>query len=298
MRARLRGADRRRRTPPFRRPAAVVVRRQIRTGVEVSILAVAGFITLVPVLWLWLNSLRSEREIIRQPLGFPTSPQLSNFSEAWVVGDFGRLFANSIIVTIPVVIAVVSLSALAGYGLARFAFLGSRAVFYVFLLGLMVPFVAIMVPLFFDLRDLRLLGTYWAMILPSVALGLPFGIFLMRAFFRGLARELVDAALVDGCSELAAFWRVMLPLTKPAALSLAIFQFMFTWNAFLMPLLYLQREELRPLSLGLVFFQGRYSADAHLLYAGITIVTMPVVLFYLLLQRRVIDGLTAGAVKG
>ncbi len=255
-------------------------------------------VTLGPVVWVGLGSLRSEREIMRRPLGLPTELHWENFPEAWVVGRFGQYFLNSFIVAVPVVAAVVLLSALCGYGLARFHFRGNRPVFLVFLLGLMVPFQAIMIPQYFTLRDWGILSTYWAGILPSIALGLPFGIFLMRAFFQGLPAELADAALVDGCGEFGVFWRVMLPLASPAASALAIFQFIWTWNAFLVPFLYMQREALRTLPLGLMLFSGRYSTQYHLLFAGVTITTLPIVLAYILLQRRITEGLTAGALKG
>ncbi|MGH3516790.1 MAG: carbohydrate ABC transporter permease [Haloechinothrix sp.] len=273
-------------------------RRRIGRTIKLVVLLAAAMATLLPVVWIWVNSLRSQSDIIRDPVGLPTDPQFSNFADAWSDGRFGRLFLNSVIITLPVVLAVVSLSALAGYGLARFMFTGNRLILYVFILGLTVPFQAIMMPLFFNLRDAGLLGTYWAMILPSIALGLPLGIFLMRAFYRGLPRELIDAALVDGCTEFGAFRRVALPLTKPAASALAIFQTVLTWNAFLLPLLVLQREELRPVSTGLAAFQGRFSSDYNLLFAGIAIVTIPVVIVYSVLQRRMIDGITAGALKG
>lgn len=273
-------------------------RQRIAHTTKLVVLLAAAMATLLPVVWIWLNSLRSQSDIIRDPVGLPTDPQFSNFTDAWSSGRFGRLFINSVIITLPVVIAVVSLSALAGYGLARFNFRANMLVLYSFILGLTVPFQAIMIPLFFNLRDAGLLGTYWAMILPSIALGLPLGIFLMRAFYRGLPRELIDAALVDGCTEFGAFRRVAVPLTKPPASALAIFQTVLTWNAFLLPLLVLQREELRPVSTGLAAFQSRYSADYNLLFAGITIVTIPVVIAYVVLQRRMIDGITAGALKG
>jgi ABC-type glycerol-3-phosphate transport system permease component len=255
-------------------------------------------LTFGPMLWVWLNSLRTAREIIRDPLGLPTQLVLENFANAWTAGNFGRYFINSIVVTAPVVIAVVLLSALGGYGLWRFKFLGNRVVFYTFLLGLMLPFQAIMIPLYYRLRDWDLLSTYGAAILPSTALGLPFGIFLMRAFFRGMAQELADAALVDGCNEYGVFWYVMLPLTRPAASALAVFQFMWTWNNFIIPYLYLQREELRTLPLGLMLFSGRYGTEYELLFAGITVATLPIVILYVIMQSKVIEGLTAGALKG
>jgi raffinose/stachyose/melibiose transport system permease protein len=255
-------------------------------------------LTFGPVVWVWINSLRTTREFMRDPLGLPTQPVWQNFVDAWTVGNFNRYFFNSILITVPVVVAVVFLSALAGYGLWRFKFIGNRAVFYVFLLGLMLPFQAIMVPLYYRLRDMGLLSTYGGAIWPSIALGLPFGIFLMRAFFSGMARELADAGLVDGCNEFNVFWRIMLPLTRPAASALTVFQFMWTWNNFIIPFLYLQRDELRTLPLGLMLFSGRYSSDYGLLFAGITVATMPVVIVYVLMQSKIIEGLTAGAVKG
>jgi ABC-type glycerol-3-phosphate transport system permease component len=275
-----------------------ILRRTSSAIAKYLILLLVLAVTLGPVLWVWLSSLRTQGEIIRDPIALPSEWHWDNFAEAWVVGHFGQYIGNSILITLPVVAGVVILSAWGGYGLARFAFRGNRLVFYTFLVGLMVPFQAIMIPLYFNLRDMHLLSTYGGMILPSIALGLPFGIFLMRAFFQGLSRELADAALVDGCSEFGVFWRVMLPLTGPAVSALAVFQFMWTWNAFLMPLLYLQREHLRPLALGLMFFSGRYDTQYHLLFAGITISTFPIVIAYLIFQRRITQGLTAGALKG
>jgi ABC-type glycerol-3-phosphate transport system permease component len=142
------------------------------------------------------------------------------------------------------------------------------------------------------------LSTYWGVILPSIAFGLPFGIFLMRAFFSGMLTELADAALVDGCNEFGVFWYVMLPLTKPAFSALGVFQFMWTWNNFIIPYLYLQRDSLRTLPLGLMLFSGRYGSNYELLFAGIMISTLPIVIIYIMLQRQVTEGLTAGALKG
>jgi ABC-type glycerol-3-phosphate transport system permease component len=136
------------------------------------------------------------------------------------------------------------------------------------------------------------------MILPAVGLGLPFGIYLMQAFFRGLPDELADSGKVDGCNEFQVFWYIILPLTKPAISSLAIFQFVWTWNAFLMPLIYVNREELRPMTLGLMFFQGRYTSDYSMISAAVTLTTLPLILFYIILQRQFLQGLTQGAVKG
>ena len=285
-----------------RRPRPPSAGRRARKGLSAAgkylVLMFFLLITLGPVLWVYTTAFRSDSEIMASPLSLPQEWRLQNFTDAWRVGKFDRYFLNSVIIAAPVVLGVVGLSCLAGYALARFKFRGNRAIFLMFLVGLMVPFQAVMIPLYFDLRDWGILSTYWAVILPSIGLGLPFGIFLMRAFFIGIPVELGDSAKVDGCNELQVFWKVMLPLTIPAASALGIFQFMWTWNSFLMPMLYLQREALRTLPLGVMLFSGRYSTQYGLFFAGVTIATLPVVIAYILLQRRVTAGLTAGAVKG
>ena len=187
--------------------------------------------------------------------------------------------------------------ALAGYALALLPLPGRDGILMLFLLGLMVPFQSVMIPLYYLLRDLHLLETYWAFIVPGIALRLPFGIFLMRGFFRGLPPELADAARIDGANEWHVFRQVMLPLAMPGLATLVVFQFMWTWNQFLMPLIFVQRDELRPVSLGTMFFFGRFTADRGMIAAGVTISMLPVVILYLFLQRRFIEGITAGALK-
>lgn len=265
--------------------------------VKYAVLLFWLLVALMPFIWMWSSAFKSSREIFRDPFALPTTINIDNLINAWTVGRFGNYIGNSIIITIPTVLGVLVLACLAGYGIARYNFRGRTVIFYLFLLGIMVPFQSVMIPLYYNLRDYGLLGTYGAMILPAVGLGLPFGIFLMQAFFRGLPEELADAARVDGCNEFQTFGLVILPLARPAVSTLFVFQFMWTWNAFLMPLLYMQRESLRPLPLGLMFFQGRYTSDYGMLAAGISIATLPVILIYILFQRQFIRGLTAGALK-
>jgi raffinose/stachyose/melibiose transport system permease protein len=262
-----------------------------------SVLIFFAVLSLLPVVMSWLTALRPKNEASANPFSIPSRLEWSNFSKAWEVGRFGDYFINSIAVTIPTVIAVVVLSALAGYGISRFKFRGRDFMFYTLLLGLTIPFQSVMIPLFYQLNSMGLLGTYWAMILPATAFGLPFGVFLMQAFFEDLPNELADAARVDGCSEWRIFKDVMLPLATPAVSSLIVFQFMATWNNFIMPLLFLQEENIRTVPLGLLYFQGKYTRDLALLSAGVAIATIPIVIIYVLFQRQFVKGLTAGAVK-
>jgi ABC-type glycerol-3-phosphate transport system permease component len=262
-----------------------------------AVLIVFAFICLLPMFWVLSSSLKTTREIALNPLGFPTEFRIDNYVEAWTVGRFSKYFMNSVIVSVPIVFGSLLFASLAGYGLARLKFRGSTLVFYAFLIGLMVPFQSVMIPLFYMLKNIGFLGTYWAMIVPSIALGLPFGIFFMRAFFAGLPHELADAAEIDGCNEWGVFWRVMIPLAGPAVSTLAVLSFMGAWNSFLLPLIYMQKESLRPLVLGLMFFRDAYTQNVPLTMAGATIVMLPIIVIYLFFQRKFIQGLTAGALK-
>lgn len=263
-----------------------------------SILAAFSLISITPIFVMWMAALKSSSEIFKDPFSLPTILHWENLARAWTVGRFSQYLGNSIIITAPTVIGVVTLSCLAGYAFGRLRFVGSKVLFFIFLLGLMVPFQSIMIPMYYDLKELKLLGSYWAMILPATALGLPFGIFLMQAFFHDLPSDLADAARVDGCSEFGVFFKIMLPLAGPAVSTLVVFQFMWTWNAFLMPLLFLNEESLRPIALGIMFFSGRFTMNYGLVAAGVTLATLPLIVIYIIFQRQFMRGLTAGALKG
>ena len=201
-------------------------------------------------------------------------------------------------VAVAVVVISTAVSVLSGYAFGMMRFRGSEVLFYVFLLGLMIPTEAIIVPLYYDFRDLALTDTYWALILPQCGTSIAFGTFWMRAFFRSVPRSLVEAARIDGASSWYTLWRVLLPLAKPAVLTMVVLIFMWTWNEFLLALVMVSDEGLRTAPLGLSFFLGRNSDDLTLLAAGAVIVATPVVVLYVFLQRQFIRGMVSGAVKG
>jgi raffinose/stachyose/melibiose transport system permease protein len=221
-----------------------------------------------------------------------------NVATAWDEGNFDTYLRSSAIVTGSVVAISTLLSILAGYAFGLMRFRGSQVLFYLFLLGLMVPLEAIVVPLYYDLRDVGLTDTYWALILPQAALSTAFGTFWMRAFFRSVPRSLIEAARLDGSSSWVTLWRIVLPLGRPAVLTMVVLVFMWTWNEFLLALVMVSDESLRTAPLGLAFFQGRNTSDEGLLAAGALIVALPVVVVYLFLQRHFIRGMLSGAVKG
>jgi raffinose/stachyose/melibiose transport system permease protein len=220
-----------------------------------------------------------------------------DLATAWEDGNFATYFRSSVIVTVAVVAVSAVLSGLAGYAFGLMRFRGSQVLFYTFLLGLMVPLEAIVVPLYYDLRDFGMTNTYWSLILPQAALSTAFGTFWMRAFFRSVPRSLIEAARLDGSSSWVTLWRIVLPLGRPAVLTMIVLVFMWTWNEFLLALVMVSDESLRTAPLGLAFFQGRNTSDEALLAAGSVIVATPVVLVYLFLQRHFIRGMIEGAVR-
>jgi raffinose/stachyose/melibiose transport system permease protein len=231
-------------------------------------------------------------KIVVAALGEPGS-----FRAAWSDGHFGTYLRSSVLVAASVVAISSMLSILAGYAFGIMRFRGEQVLFYVLLLGLMVPLEATIVPLYYDLRDLGLTDTYWALILPQAGVSVAFGTFWMRAFFRSVPRSLVEAARLDGASSWSTLWRVIFPLARPAVLTMVVLVFMWTWNEFLLALVMVSDEGLRTAPLGLAFFQGRNTTDEALLAAGALIVAAPVVIVYLFLQRHFIRGMLSGAVK-
>ncbi|PWU59224.1 sugar ABC transporter permease [Micromonospora globispora] len=222
---------------------------------------------------------------------------VGNFATAWHVGHFGTYLRMSLLVSVFVVTVSVILSILSGYALGTMRFRGSTLLFYAFLLGIMMPSEAIVVPLYFDLRTLGLTDTFWAVALPQVAQSVAFGTFWMRAYFRTSSRALVEAARMDGASTRTILWRVLVPIAWPAVVTLIVLTFMWTWNEFLVPLVMVTAESLRTAPLGLAFFQGQYTQGFTLLAAGAVIVATPVALLYLFLQRKFIAGMLEGAVR-
>jgi raffinose/stachyose/melibiose transport system permease protein len=223
---------------------------------------------------------------------------LGNFKSAWEEGNFGSYLKSSLIVAVTVVVAAGLLSILSGYAFGMMRFRGSQVLFYLFLFGLTIPIEAVIVPLYYDFRDLSLTDTYWALIFPQLGASVAFGTFWMRAFFRGVPRSLVEAARIDGASSWFTLWRVLLPLARPAVLTMTVLLFMWTWNEFLLALVMVSDEGLRTAPLGLSFFQGRNQSNLTLLAAGAVIVATPVVVLYVFLQRHFIRGMLSGAVKG
>ena len=260
--------------------------------------------TILPMVWFAYSSLKSDTAILRDPLIPPTwaEADAGAYVRAWEGARLGDYFLNSAFVTSASVSLILALAAPAAYALARFRLPLGRAAYALFLAGLMIPAQLAMVPLFFELRALGLLDSRLGLVLVYAANGLPFAVFILAGFFRGLPRALYEAAVVDGCGEFAAFYRVMLPLARPGLVTVAIFQFIGIWKEyfFAFMLVGVGAGDARTLPLGLanLAITAQYGGDQARLFAGLVVVTLPILLVYALLQRQLVGGIAAGALKG
>lgn len=220
---------------------------------------------------------------------------LANFAEAWTAGGFAQHLRTSAIVAVLVVSIALVLSLLAGYAFGTMRFRGSTALFYLFLVGLMIPAEAIVIPLFFDLRTLGLTDTLFAIVMPQVAQSVAFGTFWMRTQFRAMPPSLLEAAALDGTTALGALTRILVPAARPGILTLVVLLFMWTWNEFLIPLIMAPSGQIQTAPLSLAIFQGQYTAETSLLAAAAVLIAVPVVIVYLFLQRYFIQGMLEGA---
>lgn len=262
------------------------------------LLILGVLIALAPFVVTILASIKTTRELVQGVFALPEEAQWGNFREAWEQGNFGRLYANSIVVAIGVVIPSIVLSVMTGYALARFRFRGSNVVYSYLLLGLVIPLQALVVPLYYVLRELGMLDSLIGLILPQIAMSMSFGTLLMRQAFASVPKEIMEASIVDGASSWTTLWQVMFPLARPMVGTVALMFFIWTWNEFMLPLVVNIDPAYHTVPLGLVVFQGQWTSNIPLIAAGATITFLPLVGMFILFQRQLIEGLTQGAVKG
>ncbi|RKR75273.1 carbohydrate ABC transporter permease [Frondihabitans australicus] len=224
----------------------------------------------------------------------PTTFAFGNYLAAWTQGHFAAYLLSSVLVTVSVVILTILLSVLAGFAFARLSFIGTNIIFFVLLAGLMLPAEAFIIPLYFDLRGADLTDTYASLILPQTAQSLAFGVFWMRNQFRLFPSDVIEAARLDGASDLRVLWRVIVPPSVPAIATMSVLVAMWTWNEFLTPLVMITTDSRRTAPLGLAFFQGEHTTNYSLLSAAGVLVALPIVVLYFVLQRRFINGMVGG----
>jgi multiple sugar transport system permease protein len=273
------------------------IRKQNRwvLGLVLAMLIVAGVSFLAPFAWMISTSLKRLNETMTlPPRWLPSSPQWRNYPDAIAgMGHFWRYTANTLYLCVMCVSGTVASSALAAYGFSRVEWKGRDKVFLVLLATMMIPFPVVMVPIFGMFKHLGWIGSYKPLWVPAFFAS-AFNVFLLRQFFLGLPKDISEAARIDGCSEFQIFLWVILPLCRPALLVVALFQFMFTWNDFLGPLIYLSRQEDFTLALGLQSFQSQNGGtEWHFLMAASTLVVLPVIVLFFFTQRSFIEGIAA-----
>ncbi|GAA1825631.1 carbohydrate ABC transporter permease [Microlunatus capsulatus] len=273
-------------------------RRRAGLALRHLLLIVMSVTTVIPVLLVVSTALKTDAEVKVDPFGLFTSFSMESIVRAWTEGQFSDYLLNSVLLAVPSTVLIIVVSTMAGYTFARLPFPGRTLLFYVVVLGLLVPFFTYMIPLYFQLRSMGLLDTLPGAVLVLTSTGTSFGTFFMRAFFSDLPEELEQAARIDGCSEWRIFTSVMLPLVSSGIGSLAVFTFISTWNNFLVPLLYLPGGGYRPLTTALYAFTGGRSIDIAPLAAGTLITILPIIVLFVVLQKQVTAGFISGAVKG
>ncbi|MFI5693872.1 carbohydrate ABC transporter permease [Kribbella sp. NPDC051586] len=275
-----------------------IFRRTTGLAVRHVVLVAMAALTLFPVVLIISTALKTPQDVRSDPFGLFSSFSFENLRSAWTVGRFSSYLWDSVLLTVPSTVVVIVISTMAGYAFARLPFPGRTVVFYLVVLGLLVPFFTYMIPLYFQLRSMGLLDSLVGANLVLISTNLSFGTFFMRAFFSDLPEELEQAARIDGASESRIFAQVMLPMVSSGAAALAVFTFLSNWNNFLVPLLYLPSGKYRPLTAGLYNFTGGRSMDIGPLAAGTLITIVPVIAIFVVLQRQVTQGFLSGAVKG
>nr|WP_226984141.1 carbohydrate ABC transporter permease [Halothermothrix orenii] len=245
-----------------------------------------------------INSCKTEQEITMNSFSFPNRLYLNNYFEAWKTAHLGNRFINSIIVSIVAMVVTVLLGALVSYFIARFQFKWKNILYVIFIFGMLVPIHGTLVPMFILMRKIGLINTRWALIFPYIGFNLPLTIFILVSYMKGLPTEVEEAAVVDGCGIFKIFWSFILPMSRPALATVSILNFIFNWNEFSFALVLINSDSLKTIPLGLASFAGKYSTNYGVQMAALTMVLIPIIIFYLIMEEHLIKGMSSGAVKG
>ena len=264
-----------------------------RLGVQVLLWSYAA-LAFGPLLLVLIGSFRPNADILREPVGLPTSPRLDNYERAWQTASMSTYFVNSVVVTTAAVALCVTVSSMAAYALSRWRFRGRAFLAAFFISGLMVPAKLGLLPVFYMFQSWGLIDSRIGLVLLYAAGGIPFSVFVIMGFMRGMPTELEEAARLDGASEGRMFMSIALPIMRPAIAVATVFQFAPTWNDFFYPLVLMRSDEKYTVPVGLTRFFGEFAADRATLFAGLVIALVPLAVVFALATRHIISGLTAG----
>jgi len=259
------------------------------------ILLIGGLGMIFPFVWMVASSLKSAQDIYSLSL-IPPSPTFDNYRTVLQETSYVRWFVNSLGIAAVTTASVAFFDSLAGYTLAKFRFPGGFVIFVLILSTLMVPTEMLVIPWFVMSIEFGWTDSYWGIMFPGVISA--FGVFLMRQFFSGVPNDLIDAARIDGFTEFQIFWKIAVPLVKPALAALCIFTFLGNWNAYIWPLIVVRSEEMRTLPVGIAFFSSESGSAFHLIMAAAALATIPVILVFLIFQKQIIKGIVLTGIKG
>ncbi|MGP3775315.1 carbohydrate ABC transporter permease [Streptomyces sp. SDT5-1] len=276
-------------------PAA---RRRLRSTPLYVIVWLVGVVMVTPLLYALVSGFKSTDQLSQNAFGLPSPWVVSNYTDILASGSFWRMLGSSTLIAVGTTVLTVGTAALAAFALARFAFKGRELMFTLFTVGLMFPFAVAILPLFILLRTFGLLDNPLGVILPQAAFGLPMTIVILRGFFREIPGELEEAATLDGCSSFGFFWRILLPMARPALGTVSVLAVVTSWNNFLLPLLVFSEPTWWTIPVGVQQFQGQYAADIARVFAYLVLAMVPALGFYAVAERQLIGGITMGATKG
>ena len=263
-----------------------------------AILLLMLVITLLPLLLMVMNSFKTRIQITTNPLALPEALNFDNYRNAWVQGSIARSSINSISLVIGTLVITLLVSCMAAYGLARKAVFGWKTISVYFLVCNTLPKQLFIIPLFFILQKAGLVNNLAAMMVIYSAIYTPFAIFLLKTYFEAIDQDIMNSAMIDGASNMQVFWRIVIPLVQPGLLTAALIVGLWCWNEFLFSVTFLQNEEVTTLAVQFYSFTSRYTTEWGNMMAYAVLVTLPVIVFFVFLQRKFIDGMTAGGVKG
>ncbi|MFI8932721.1 carbohydrate ABC transporter permease [Streptomyces sp. NPDC053474] len=274
------------------------LRRRLRSLPVYVTVWVVGVVMITPLLYALVSGFKSTDQLSQNAFGLPSPWVTSNYTDVLASGSFWRMLGSSTLIAVGTTLLTVGTAALAAFALARFAFRGREVVFTFFTIGLMFPFAVAILPLFILLRTFGLLDDPWGVVLPQAAFGLPVTIVILRGFFREIPGELEEAATLDGCSPFGFFWRILLPMARPALGTVSVLAVVGSWNNFLLPLLVFSEPTWWTIPIGVQQFQGQYASDIARVFAYLILAMVPALAFYAVAERQLIGGITLGATKG
>lgn len=266
-------------------------------GLQYAAAYLGALVSLYPIFLMLTSSLKTNIQILKNPMSLPTSLSFAAYSKLIHQIPFFTYFWNSLVVSVVSVVLILLFGVMGSFYIARYPFRWNGALFFFFLLGMMIPIKLGIVPLFLLMKKLSMLNSIWSLVSVYTAIGLPLAILILTGFFRTLPKELEEAARIDGSSDFGVMWHVLLPLMRPALGTVMIMNFITAWNDFFFPLIFVQDDAKKTIPVGMLSLFGQYSTDLSMLFAGLTLASVPMMIIFFLASKQFMEGMTAGAVK-